>query len=83
MISVPDVDTEVMFAQFAYNEASFMLVRLLQAFKSIRVDLDANPKSRPPPAWANGPGRKAVEKVWMKSHVSCFFSMFSIANDHM
>ena len=35
--------------QFAYNEVSFMLVRLLQRFSGIRLRQDAHPKSTPPP----------------------------------
>ncbi|KAF8918955.1 cytochrome P450 monooxygenase pc-3 [Mucidula mucida] len=38
--------------QFAYNEASYFLVRLLQSFSSFSISEDAQlPESRPPNAW--------------------------------
>ena len=58
--------------QFAYNEASTIIVRIAQAFKSIALDMDSNPESKPPAAWAMGKGRKAIEKVWVKSHISIY-----------
>ena len=65
--------------QFAYNEASFMLVRLLQAFDHIELAPDAQPAgSVPPDEWreeaeAGGRGdRKAVERVWVKSHLTIY-----------
>jgi hypothetical protein len=54
-----------------------MLIRLLQAFKSITVDLDAHPDARPPAAWANGSNRQAKEKVWLKSHITMFANVRS------
>ncbi|VDB86505.1 unnamed protein product [Peniophora sp. CBMAI 1063] len=55
--------------QFAYNEASFTLVRLIQEFSRIDLAPDAfPPEARPPPEWAAGPGRKAIEKINIKSH---------------
>jgi len=58
--------------QFAYNEASAMIVRLVQTFKEISLDMDSNPEAKPPVAWASGPGRRAVEKVWVKSDVTTY-----------
>ena len=49
-----------------------MLVRLLQAFQTISVDLDAHPDARPPIGWANGTGRQPIEKVWLKSHLTAY-----------
>ncbi|KAJ6481097.1 cytochrome P450 monooxygenase pc-1 [Mycena sanguinolenta] len=49
--------------QFAYNEMSFMIVRLLQAFSSFSLDEEAFPPGAlPPPEWANAMGRKAIER---------------------
>ena len=56
--------------QFAYNEASTVIIRIIQAFKDIRFDMDSNPEAKPPPDWATGTGRKATEKVWVKSHIT-------------
>ena len=58
--------------QFAYNEASVIIARLVQAFKGISLDMDSNPGAKPPAAWASGPGRKAVEKVWVKTDITAY-----------
>ncbi|KAF7967691.1 hypothetical protein HWV62_33339 [Athelia sp. TMB] len=59
--------------QFAYNEMSFVLVRLLQAFSAISLAGDAQPAdSVPPPAWAHAKGRKAVERFWPQSHLTMY-----------
>ncbi|KAG8873516.1 hypothetical protein FRB97_006659 [Tulasnella sp. 331] len=51
--------------QFAYNEASFVLVRLLQQFESFTlVQAEAAPKSSlPPKEWKSGSGRQAMELI--------------------
>ena len=58
--------------QFAYNEASTVIARIVQAFKKIRFDMDSNPEAKPPVGWAAGTGRKAMEKVWVRSHVTLY-----------
>ncbi|KIM86354.1 hypothetical protein PILCRDRAFT_816295 [Piloderma croceum F 1598] len=59
--------------QFAYNEMSFMLIRLLQNFSSIELDIDAQPpNARIPRSWATAKGRKAIEKVWPKAHLTMY-----------
>jgi cytochrome P450 len=58
--------------QFAYNETSVIVVRLVQAFKGISLDMDSNPESKPPAAWALGEGRKTAEKVWVRSDVTLY-----------
>jgi cytochrome P450 len=59
--------------QFAYNEMSFMFIRLLQNFSSISLDTDAQPpETRIPPSWATAKGRKGMEKVWPKSHLTMY-----------
>jgi len=55
--------------QFAYNEASTVIAHIAQAFKKIRLDMDSNPEAKPPADWANGDGRKAKEKIWVRSHI--------------
>ncbi|KAG9217633.1 hypothetical protein CCMSSC00406_0003678 [Pleurotus cornucopiae] len=54
--------------QFAYNEISFMVIRLLQNFESFTLDEDAQPpETRPRAYWKEGPsGRRAVEKFYPK-----------------
>ncbi|KAJ2916358.1 hypothetical protein MD484_g4071, partial [Candolleomyces efflorescens] len=61
--------------QYAYNEMSFMVIRLLQSFSEISLDLASAPKEAIPPAdWAKGTGRKAIEKVWPKNHLTMYAS---------
>ncbi|KAJ6525954.1 cytochrome P450 monooxygenase pc-3 [Mycena capillaripes] len=57
--------------QFAYNEISFMLIRLLQNFASTELDIDALPlNARAPPEWRTGHGRMAVEQLRPRLHLS-------------
>jgi cytochrome P450 len=56
--------------QFAYNEISFFLVRLLQQFSSVSLATDV--QTLPPAEWAKCSGRKAVEKVIIKSHLTIY-----------
>ncbi|KAH7882562.1 cytochrome P450 [Phlebopus sp. FC_14] len=57
--------------QFAYNEVSFMLIRLLQNFTSISLAPEAHaPETLPPAAWAKAEGRKAKEKVMPVAHLN-------------
>ncbi|KAG6888059.1 hypothetical protein C0992_009750 [Termitomyces sp. T32_za158] len=59
--------------QFAYNEISFMLIRFMQQFTSVSLDEAASPPQAKPPAhWAKGVGRKAIEKVYPKSHLTMY-----------
>ncbi|KAI6122911.1 cytochrome P450 [Pisolithus croceorrhizus] len=51
--------------QFAYNEMSFFLVRLLQTFSSITLAEDFQTQ---PPKYDKGTGRNAREKVIIKPH---------------
>jgi len=56
--------------QYAYNEASAIIAKIAQSFKAITLDMDSNPEAKPPAAWKTANGRKAVEKVWVKSHIT-------------
>ncbi|GJE84227.1 cytochrome P450 [Phanerochaete sordida] len=59
--------------QFAYNEMSFFVVKLLQAFDDIAFVREAfDPAALPPAAWAAFPGRKGKEKVWPRAHVTVY-----------
>ncbi|RDX44127.1 cytochrome P450 monooxygenase pc-3 [Lentinus brumalis] len=59
--------------QFAYNEISFMLVRLLQRFSGFRLRQDAHPASVPPPGVEHSPyAVDGHEKVWMRSHLTAY-----------
>jgi len=52
---------------------SFMIVRLVQAFSSVELALDAIPPyARPPTAWASAPGRKGLEQVFPKLHLTMY-----------
>ena len=59
--------------QFAYNEMSFFLIRLLQNFSHIELDLDAQPPdARPPSEWASAEGQKGKEKIIPKCHLTLY-----------
>ncbi|TFK64712.1 cytochrome P450 [Pluteus cervinus] len=59
--------------QFAYHEVSFFLVRLLQSFSGIQLAPDAQPsETLPPNDWAKAAGRKSVEKISPKVHLTLY-----------
>ncbi|KAI0799694.1 cytochrome P450 monooxygenase pc-3 [Irpex lacteus] len=59
--------------QFAYNEMSFFLIKLLQSFEGIEFDaMSLEPKARPPEEWKSAEGRKAIEKMWPWSHLTLY-----------
>ncbi|KDN37559.1 hypothetical protein RSAG8_10076, partial [Rhizoctonia solani AG-8 WAC10335] len=59
--------------QFAYNESSYFLVRLLQRVDRITLAPDAQPPGSHPPAhWKQGTGRQATEKFWLRSHLTMY-----------
>ncbi|KAK0200571.1 cytochrome P450, partial [Desarmillaria ectypa] len=59
--------------QFAYNEISFMLVRLLQNFSSFEFCGEALPaECRTPPNWMKCKGRKAIDKFWPRSTLTLY-----------
>ena len=62
-----------MSAQFAYNEMSFFLIRLLQNFSHMELDLSAQPPdARPPPEWASAEGQKGIEKIVPRAHLTLY-----------
>ncbi|KAF9264950.1 cytochrome P450 [Marasmius fiardii PR-910] len=57
--------------QFACNETSFFLVRLLQNFKSFTLALEAQPEFCKPPAdWKGYPGTKGRDKIVPTAHLT-------------
>lgn len=52
--------------QFALNEASFLMIRLLQVFDKFTIAQAeaAAPSAVPPSHWKEGVGRRACEQVW-------------------
>ncbi|KAF7344029.1 hypothetical protein MVEN_01692400 [Mycena venus] len=59
--------------QFAYNEASFFLVRLLQSFSAFTLAPDAQPEStRPPESWKACKGTQATEKIMLGRHLTMY-----------
>ncbi|KAI0350150.1 cytochrome P450 [Trametes cingulata] len=59
--------------QFAYNEISFMLTRLLQRFSGITLRQDAHPSAVPPPGVERSPyAVDGGERVWMRSHLTTY-----------
>ncbi|KAI0824718.1 cytochrome P450 monooxygenase pc-2 [Trametes gibbosa] len=62
--------------QFAYNEMSFFLVRLLQSFSHMELDLRAQPPdSRAPREWAAAEGQKGREKIIPSSQLTLFLQV--------
>ncbi|KAK0438207.1 cytochrome P450 [Armillaria borealis] len=60
--------------QFAYNEASYYLVRLLQTFSSFSLAVDVQPpEGIPPKSWTTTPGTtKGREKIMLGIHVTLY-----------
>ncbi|EJF62809.1 cytochrome P450 monooxygenase pc-2 [Dichomitus squalens LYAD-421 SS1] len=59
--------------QFAYNEMSFFLIRLLQNFSHMELDLNAQPPdARPPPEWAGAEGQRGAEKIVPRMHLTLY-----------
>ncbi|KAI0722460.1 cytochrome P450 [Fomitopsis betulina] len=59
--------------QFAYNEMSFFLIKLLQRFSAMELAPEAAPPdSLPPKEWASAPGRKGKERFRPKSHLTLY-----------
>ncbi|TFK64703.1 cytochrome P450 monooxygenase pc-3 [Pluteus cervinus] len=59
--------------QFAYNEVSFFLIRLLQSFRSVSLAVEAQPAdSRPPASWAGSIGPKGRDRVRPRSHLTMY-----------
>jgi len=56
--------------QFAYHEATFFLVRLLQQFTGFTLDKSEN--IQPPAEWAACDGLKGTEKVYPASHLTMY-----------
>ena len=64
--------------QFAYNEMSFMLIRLLQNFSSITLSPESQePTCRPPGAWARGEGRQAIEQFYPRNHLTLYAKVWT------
>ena len=49
------------------------MIRLLQNFSSMELDLSAQPpEARPPPEWREPPSRRAAEQIRPKSHFTLY-----------
>jgi len=59
---------------FAYNEASFVMVKLLQNFDTfeLRQKQDAPEGSIPPASWKKTTGRAVYEQVWPRTAVTLY-----------
>ncbi|KAK0439709.1 cytochrome P450 [Desarmillaria tabescens] len=60
--------------QFAYNEASYYLIRLLQTFSSFSLAMDAQPaEGIPPKNWTKTPGTtKGRDKIMFGLHLTMY-----------
>ncbi|SJL03745.1 uncharacterized protein ARMOST_07102 [Armillaria ostoyae] len=60
--------------QFAYNEASYYLIRLLQTFSSFSLAMDAQPAEGTPPAsWVKSSGTtKGRDKIMFGLHLTMY-----------
>lgn len=68
----PDKLRRIWGTQFAYNEVSFMLVRLLQQFETIELTPRTCPDSIPPPTFTDSIGCDGTETAWVSSHLTIF-----------
>ncbi|KIK94607.1 hypothetical protein PAXRUDRAFT_438124 [Paxillus rubicundulus Ve08.2h10] len=58
---------------YAYNEASFFLVRLMQQFDTFTLAVNVQPEhSVPPPEWKYGRGRQVVEMIRPEAAMTLF-----------
>ncbi|KAF5357481.1 hypothetical protein D9758_012522 [Tetrapyrgos nigripes] len=56
--------------QFAYNEASYFMIKLIQKFTDLSLALDVQP-SQPPKEWIPQPGTtKGRDKIMLKTHLT-------------
>ena len=58
--------------QSAYNGVPTIIARIAQVFKSIKLGRDPNPEAKPVVARGTANGRKAIEKVCVKSHMTIY-----------
>ena len=55
---------------------SFFLIRLLQHFSHMELDLDARPlDARPPPEWAGSEGQRGVEQIVPRMHLTLYIEV--------
>ncbi|KIM44015.1 hypothetical protein M413DRAFT_67983 [Hebeloma cylindrosporum] len=58
---------------YAYNEMSYFLVRLLQQFDRFTLASEFQPEgSHPPPEWKNRKGRQVYERIWPSAALTLF-----------
>ncbi|KAH9840624.1 cytochrome P450 [Rhodofomes roseus] len=58
---------------YALNEASFFLTRLMQRFETFTLAPEAQPAgSLPPPEWKEGKGRETFEELWPNSALTSY-----------
>lgn len=61
--------------QFAYNEMSFITVRLLQQFSAISLEMKSqDPTTLPPDSWTGEPGRKGIDGIFPKMHLTMYLN---------
>ncbi|KAF8331895.1 cytochrome P450 monooxygenase CYP63 [Cantharellus anzutake] len=66
---------------YAYNEASFMMVRILQVFSDFTLrQEDAPAGACPPMSWKGAAGRKGIEKIWPQN-ASTLYSKGGVGPD--
>ncbi|KAH0580395.1 hypothetical protein H2248_001897 [Termitomyces sp. 'cryptogamus'] len=58
---------------YAYNEASYFLVRLMQKFDKFTLVPEVQPKgSLPPPEWKGRKGRQNIERIWPSAALTLY-----------
>ena len=60
------------FMKFAYNEMSFMLIRLLQQVTEIKLVQQVNPNAVPAPGYADSRISDGSDTVIIESHLTMF-----------
>lgn len=72
----------LMLLQFAYNEVSYLLIRLLQSFSGFSLATDEMPdEAMAPKHWANSPGAKGREKIMFGMHLTMYAKVSTTTNN--
>lgn len=76
---VNDSPSQCLGQNYAYNQMSCFLVRLLQKFDRFTLAQEFQPEgSLPPIEWKNRSGRQRFEKVWPSAALTLYIKVYSV-----